>query len=363
MKHFTVACAAVGAVLALTIGPMQATGDDGGDVYARTMRQADQAGTLILFVYSVEADENLSDAAKRHLLARSRRGVTARLVIQFIPIDNTDRRYGAYRGRIQGEGHPFWVLAKPNGEFLAGGDYETVRDDGLGGWKDTVRPFTQQYPPIGARDRERISEALTQATEDLEAGRLGEVEPLVERFRSVWHTPELAQACASFCASYDQAVAEFTSRPTQLATAGQWVDAALAYQSIIDTFGRRSEAGREASEGLRQLLANHPDIRQAFETARRERAAAARAAENEDTPAEPSVPAAQDEADAADDADEPEPAPQADDDVAAGRLLRLAKMYHRQDMVDKAKAKLQECIDTFPDTPAAEEARGLMAQW
>ncbi|MHC4986673.1 MAG: hypothetical protein ACYTFO_11030, partial [Planctomycetota bacterium] len=159
MRHIVAACVAVGAMFALTAAPMQADGDEAGDVYARTMRQANQAGTLILFVYSVEADENLSNAAKQHLLARSRRGVTARMVIQFIPIDNTDQRYGRYRGRIEGEGHPFWVLTKPNGDFLAGGDYETVGADGQGGWKDTVRQFAAQYPPIGARDRERIAEA------------------------------------------------------------------------------------------------------------------------------------------------------------------------------------------------------------
>ncbi|MHC4986191.1 MAG: tetratricopeptide repeat protein [Planctomycetota bacterium] len=44
-------------------------------------------------------------------------------------------------------------------------------------------------------------------------------------------------------------------------------------------------------------------------------------------------------------------------------MLRMARMYHGRDMVEKAKGKLQECIDQYPDTQAAREAASLLEQW
>ncbi len=139
MRRFVTICALVGALLIPVVGLHGADQSSAGNVYAKTMARAAKAGTLILFVYSKDTGQNLSDQAKQVLLAKGRRTVTARMVVQFVPISGSDQRYAQYRSRIEGQSYPFWVLTKPDGEFLAGGDYDTVVSDGSGGWKKRWR--------------------------------------------------------------------------------------------------------------------------------------------------------------------------------------------------------------------------------
>ena len=68
------------------------------------------------------------------------------------------------------------------------------------------------------------------------------------------------------------------------------------------------------------------------------------------------------EADATDDAAAPEPSGPSDEDLARS-LVQTAKMYHGRDMIDKAIAKLEACIEDYPDTEAASEARALLTEW
>ena len=367
MRHIGILCVAVGIALALTAEPTWADRNDEGDVYGQAMGRARQAGTLILFVYSMETTCPKSIAAKQALMTTGRATATGGRVVQYIDIDDHDRRYIGYRGEFEGNTIPFWVLTTPDGTFLAGGDYDTVESNGRGEWRETVAEIAENYPPIGAADRARIAEVLDQAEDDLEAGRFGEVEPLVGRFRMVWYSPELAERCRTFCATYDQAVEDLTSRPVQLAGGGEILEAALAYDRVIDTFGKRSPIGKQAATDQRRMLIEHPAVRRELDAVRREQALAARADENaeaeaesadaEEQVAEGANPVAQGEPDQAD-----QPA-DGDNDESASALLNVAQMYQRQGMLDKAKAKLQECIDTYPETAAAEEAQQLIAQW
>ena len=369
MKHIGMTCVAVGIALAMTAGLARAERNDEGDVYAQAMGRAEQAGTLILFVYSMDTTCCKSAAAKQALMTTGRGTTTGRMVVQYIEIEDRDPRYSGYRRQFEGDTIPFWVLAKPDGTFLAGGDYETVQSSGRGGWRETVAAIAEDYPPIGATDRARIAEVLDQAEVDLEAGRYGDVEPLVTQFRRVWHTPELAERSRAFCAAYDEAVEELTSRPVQLAESGQILEAALAYDRVIEVFGKRNAIGKQAAADQRSMLIEYPAVRRELEETRRERAAAARAAENADDQPEtdvaaPDEPSAEDDADVvAQDGPDQEDPPAADDGESAAALLNVAQMYHQRGLADRAKAKLQECIDTFPETAAAEEARQLLTQW
>ncbi len=56
------------------------------------------------------------------------------------------------------------------------------------------------------------------------------------------------------------------------------------------------------------------------------------------------------------------PRPPSDEDRAKG-LVQLAKMYRDHDMTDESIAKLQACLEKYPDTEAAEEARALLRAW
>ena len=358
MRHFVTICALVGALLIPVVGLHGADESSAGNVYGEAMARADKAGTLILLVYSKDTDENLSDQAKQVLLATGKRTVTARMVVQFVPISPSDRRYADYRGRIKGQSYPFWVLTKPDGEFLAGGDYDTVVSDGSGGWKKTVAGFARQFPPIGSKDRERIAEMLAQAQADLDAGRLGKVQASLGKLGRVWYPKELVEQCAALRKAYDDKLRELTDRPEQLAAKGELVEAALAYQRLIDAFGSLDNEAKAAREAQRKLLTEHPEIREPFtEQLRQQRAQAAAKAAGQDPAA---ADESEDQAGEQAEADTPTPAPETPDEAAlerrAASLVKLAQLYHGRDMIEKAKAKLAECVEKYPDTAAAQQA-------
>jgi len=431
-------CALVGALLISAVDLHGADQSSAGDVYADAMARADKAGTLILFVYSKDIGDNLSDNAKRVLLAQGRRSVTARMVVQYVPIDPSDQRYARYRSRIKGEAYPFWVLAKPNGEFLAGGDYDTVGADGSAGWRTTVARFRKQFPTIGPKEREQIAEMLVQAQADLGAERLGDVKASLADLQGVWHPADMVRQCAELREAYDESLADLTKRPQRLLNEGKRVEAALAYQWVIDAFDTRGDEASAARQAQQKLLGEHPEIRAPFtEQLGQQRALAARLAklleqaaqlatqgkhveaaltyqQVIDTPGvrdsqanaarqsqqkllteryeirarftkqlrqqrdhaaaeaagqEPAEtqPTDTDATETAD-AGTPTTAPAETPDLAllerrAASLVKMAQQYHQRDMIEKAKAKLAECVEKYPDTEAAQQARKLLRQW
>jgi len=359
MRRIVFLCAWVG-VLLLPAGIADA------DVYADAMARADKAGTLILFVFSEAVGSNYSDSAKQALLAKGKRTVTARMVVQFVPIDNADRRYAHYRRQIEGQDYPFWALTKPNGEFIAGGDYDTVTQDGSGGWKTTVKKFAKQYPPIGAKDRERIAKVLAQAQVDLAAGRLGDVQPSLAKLAKVWHPKGLADRCAALRNGYDRAARELTGRPQQLLAEQNALGAALAYQEVVEAFRPSSDESKNARGALRDLLTEYPELRVPFNEQlrlKKERAAAEAAAKEraKTQPADAGPPeTAPADAPTTAPAETPDPTKQ---ERRAASLLKIAKQFHERDMVDKAKDKLTECIEKYPETDAAQQAHELLRKW
>ena len=85
------------------------------------------------------------------------------------------------------------------------------------------------------------------------------------------------------------------------------------------------------------------------------------------TPTEPTGPAAETgEPDETGETATPPSTPQPNsptDEDRAKSLLQLAKMYHGRGMTDKAIAKLESCIEKYPDTAAANEAKALLRKW
>ncbi|HDZ21067.1 hypothetical protein LCGC14_0647510 [marine sediment metagenome] len=369
MRHFVTICTLAGALLIPVVGLRGADESGAGNIYEKTMARAAKAGTLILFVYSTDTGENLSEQAKGVLLAKGKRTVTARIVVQFVPIDGTDRRYANYRGRIKGQSYPFWVLTKPDGEFLAGGDYDTVISDGTGSWKKTVAGLAKKFPPIGAKARKRIAKMLAQAQADLDAGGLGKVKRPLGKLGRVWYPKELAAQCTALRNAYDDKLRELTDRPGQLLAERKLVEAALAYQRLIDAFGSSDNEAKAARKDQQQLLTEYPEIRSRFtEQLRQRRAqAAAKAAGKPPPVADGSKDQAGNEAGQQAEADTPTPAPETPDEAAlerrAASLVKLAQMYHGRDMIEKAKAKLTQCVETYPNTEAAEQARKLLRRW
>ena len=57
------------------------------------------------------------------------------------------------------------------------------------------------------------------------------------------------------------------------------------------------------------------------------------------------------------------PAKPATAEEKATQLLAVARMYHAGELVDKATAALHKCLQLYPDTKAAQEAKRLLATW
>jgi hypothetical protein len=349
----------------------------GGNVYQKAMARADKAGTLIFFVYSKDTDENFSKQARQYLLARGKRAVTARMVVQYIPISPTDRRYGHYRSKIKGQSYPFWALTKPDGEFLAGGDFDTVGENGDGPWRKTIKEIARKYPPAGERERKKIAKMLTAARADLDATRLGKVKASLGKLKRVWHPKGLVAQVAALRQAYENKLGKMQRQAEILTNQGQLVEAALACQRLIDAFGSREEEGKAAREAQKELFAAHPEVREAYaERLRQQKAeAAAKAAGKDRPPRDESEDHADDQTDdkadeqaddkADKDTDEPSDSETAaaDQQRRAAGLVKMARQYHGQDMIEQAKAKLTECVKKYPDTAAAEQARRLLRQW
>ena len=367
MRHIVCACALVGVLFISIASAEDLNGGPNTGVYTGAMARANEAGTLILFVYNMQTTCPLSNGAEQCLTRTGRGAVTAGMIVQSVPIRDNDRRYSAYRGQFRGNSVPFWVLTKPDGEYLAGGEYDTVKVDGTGGWKETVARYASEFPPIGPRQQEQIAEVLEQAQADLEAGRLGDVQPLLGRLGMVWHPSELADQCDTLRNDYNDAVEELTDRPEQLLDDEQFLQAALAYERVIKAFEGQGDEVRAARDAQRRVLSEHPEIRAAFNEQRHQVSISPAPEATDDDPPEPVEAAADDQAPPEGPAVEAPPEPEAPDAATlerrAASLVNMARMYRGRDMVDKAKVKLQECIDTYPDTEAAQQARQLLTQW
>lgn len=331
-------------------------GDGGGrrpdQIQTAAFRRADQVGKLVMFVYANQGASTEESRAKSILTTRTTSSLTNTFILASIPITGDDGRYAAYRDAIESDGPPYWFLVTPEGELVAGGGISTLGNGGNGPWKRTIAEVASSHPPIAPQDRRAIGQALRGGQTALDDGDYEAVARIVPRLRMVWYTAELAEQASALCEAFDAKVEELLSGPAQLIEAGEILQAAQAYAQLVETFSDRTETGQQIQETLDALLEEHPELRGQMDG---------------DAPAStgPASPPPTDEPDQPQTAQAP---PVANDEpvseeAQAKSLLQLARMYQNREMTDKAKAKLQECIEKFPGTEAAATAAELLGQW
>ena len=332
------------------------TSKDFDEFYEDVFTRADDAGRLVMFVYWKPKASPKARRAKSILITQTLRSITRQFIIRSIEIVPNDKHGPGYRGNVDGGNLPVWGLFKPNGEFLDGGDYETVGAKGKGGWRKTASEIARDHPPTGKRTRVQIARLLKRANRDLEKSLYAKAEPALWKLKKVWHPPELAEQCEEFCEKMQSHIDDLNDDVEELLTDEDFLGAALAYQRIIDTFTSRTKTGRDAQDKQKALLREHPKIRIDFNKVRRgeiDPADLVGQTNDDETGG--------DETDSDDDKADNKPAD--DKEAKARSLIGVAKLYKGNGMIDKARQKLQDCIDLYGETEAAKEAQKLLDEW
>ena len=257
---------------------------------------------------------------------------------------------------------PYWFVLKPDGQVLDCGAFDSIGKNAEGPWKQTVEKLIEDYPPIPYASRKPIAKLLRATREDFEAGDYPKVDRAMLKLALVWHPPELANPCQQLWSEFETEMNKRIGPADWMAIDGDDEGAVAAYEAILKDLGDEGKLGGDVRRKLDDLKAK------IAEEAAEAVANAPRAPAEHDTPvaASSDAPDAADDSDDGPDADEPPPAPQpnpAAERRKANSLVQLAKSYHERGMKDKAIAKLEECLDKYPDTEAAKEARKLLARW
>ena len=136
--------------------------------YRSAFAKAMAEGKPVLIVYSYPGSScALCDGAQDIMLkdTTTRKQVHPKVVLIEISMagETKDRRYFQYRDKFKGNTVPFWVLATPEGKFLDGGDYDTIRPTRGRVWRKRVLGVVAKHPPIPPDAREEIKETLAAA--------------------------------------------------------------------------------------------------------------------------------------------------------------------------------------------------------
>ncbi len=358
--------------------------------YESLFTSAQQTGRAVLIVYMQQTTCPIANSARDFVLkdATNLRFLNQHFEVAEIAWARGDRRMGELLKNVKGRFIPMWVVASPDGEFIDGGDANSIDQGRNSKWRQRIGQIAAGHPPVGAKDREKAAEILAQARSDLQAGRFDKAHQSAEKVRKlVWYPKKLSDEAAAIVGEVDQRGQKDLAAADELAQQEKFLDAAVAYDGIATSFTSKLPAGRAAAEKLRKLLASHREVVQEFDRRRRiaraetllgqakaleeqGKSAAARQAystvarQYADTPSAATAkealarlsPAGAAPAEATTRPADAPPPPGADQ-------IKLAKAYYVAGMKDKARQRLQDVIRAHPDSPAAAEARKLLAEW
>ncbi len=368
-----------------------ATGSEEDPAYANAFAAAAQAGKPTLFLYTTPTNCPLAQGARNYVMhnASVRRNVHTKFVVVEIRIANGDQRYAGYRQKFSGKFVPFWVAATPEGEYLAGGDYDTIGSAGEKGWSAKVLRVAEQHPPISAKNQEKARTLLADAQAALKAERYGEAAAAAEKLKVVWFPAELVEGCAALTKDVDAAAQNLLRKAGDLERKKEYLEAALVYHRIVAGFTVKRSAGKSAASRLTRLRKKHSEIEDEFKLRKRSAEAETMIAKAKgleekgklkearvlfskvlrsyaDTPWAAEAKEGVERIAAAFAAARKRAAPAPSENPAedqAKSLLALARSYYASGMTPQAKAKLAECIEKYADTAAAKQAAVMLKEW
>ena len=398
---------------------------DAGYVYNDTLKRADAAGRLAFLVYWRSDMAGGAIRARNAVLKDNADRLRKHFILAGMLIERDNKQFPALSDKIGGGMAPYWFAVRPDGTFVAGGDLDTIGPEGDGAWSETVAELIEDYPPIPQKEWRAIGGTYKGAKKDYDAGRLERVDRAMGKLKDVWWPIELAGPCRELWETFSADMAERIDPADQMVLDGRYDDAVAAYEAVMADLSSRGALGKDIQRKLQLLNNEEYEALKAELTPDDEDDADDEEVDDEDyvgfetddedaeTQDEDDVDnpwgeeddaddeddadgedenladdGADDTGDDADDADEdldtdeavssddeddtevvetpppprPEPEPLSDEDRAKG-LVQLAKMYRDRGMTDRAVAKLETCLDKYPDTEAAKEAKGLLKAW
>jgi len=224
------------------------------------LKAAAVSGKPVLLVYT---DFNttccLCKHAVNHMVGApaSVRFLCPRYELAKIQFDGKDERLHNFRSHFKGHTYPFWIVATPDGEFIDGGDYNTVKESPQDpdNWRKRMLTLSASHPPLGPSDRAKAERILARAKTAFDAGQFGSAYADARILAKVlWYPEDQAEEVAKIISDVETGGKEALVAAAALADAKEHLQAAMAYKRIIEDYAKLPP-GREAAKQLRAVLA------------------------------------------------------------------------------------------------------------
>jgi hypothetical protein len=228
----------------------------------RVLAKAQRVGRPALIVYSKDDSTcPISLSAVKYMSSDPtvRKVIGRRYVIAYIPFKDASPRYKAYRQRFPGFVHPFWVVTDPDGNFLAGGDYNTVKDRRK--WLTMRARESSKYPTLKKAQTENASTQVDQARKSVEAGDLSTAKKALQSAKGVWYPRTLVNGSALLKKELDSASQSALAEAEALQEKGQSLEAAVKYHQVFTALGMRDAVGKSAAKKLFNLKNSTPELK------------------------------------------------------------------------------------------------------
>ncbi|MGC9454686.1 MAG: hypothetical protein ACP5HU_07460 [Phycisphaerae bacterium] len=377
--------------------------------HSKLIEAASKQGRCALVIFSAGTEGLRSEQARQQLETEPFKQLVNRyFVLGKLNVREGGPLWDEYGDKFPEGEDPYWMVVTPQLDVIAGGTRDDITSPG-GSWLRRLEQIGRRYPPIGKEDQEQAQEMLEEAWKALQEGQTYEAAQAAKRLSEVvWHPPMIQQGCERLLTQIEVR-GEQALRNARNLCEDNPLQAARAYQEIVEQYTTELAPGRQAEQELRRLLMQNRDVAQQLQQFRREDRAKellekAQAEEEKDNqrsatgiyriivrsyadtdsfpaanealtrldpnytpttrpttrptsrPAEAtSRPASVEEADHRQQPDA--------DEAAAQSLLKLARNLHAAGMDTQAGNKLTECMKNYPDTDAAKTAASLYVEW
>ena len=230
-------------------------GGNGDDAF----KAANESGRLVLVIYSVPSPSWYTQRHRDYMLrvVREASNFAAGLEVADAEIIKDDGRYKEYRGKMGGQWLPLWAIAKPDGEFIMGGDGETVKQGNIpSSWWARVNDLLKKYLPNGPKEREAAEKLLAEGRDAVAMGDYPLAQDKAAKVaKTMWWTKAIPEEAKRILREIDERGQRQLEVADRLVSDQQCIEAAYAYRCISEDFTAKLPAGQEAQKKLGAVLA------------------------------------------------------------------------------------------------------------
>ena len=171
--------------------------------------------------------------------------------------DGKDEYLQKFFSHVKGNKIPVWFIATPDGEFIDGGDYDTVKESSQDSdnWRKRMLALSASHPPLSPSDRAKAERMLARAKIAFDAGQFGTAYADAQVLAKVlWYPADQAEEVAKIISDVETGGKEALAAAAALADAKEYLQAAKAYKRIVEDYAKLPP-GLEAAKQCRAVLA------------------------------------------------------------------------------------------------------------